>query len=258
MKKLLLIGLLVITMFGCRQKLPNENEGVPPRPVPTHIDQCIYPMPGEQAEIVPPSPVKAFYSTAFVPEEQELAGVSVPVPRNCRILNTKGSCVWCSLELAGRYAEIKELYDITKNPRDGGDPRCQGGSSPSPVRAFLNDKHIKYEMIEDKSKTDWLVQKVKIERRPVCFAIPGHMLSLVHYDPDTKMIKVIDNADHTLSVQQWSWDKFHRLWSGWAYVIYGEPDIIPFKYNPWNLIPIIDGATGEALPMQRDYFPIPK
>ena len=126
MKKLFLIllgcvlfAIPTLIYFNTNQLWPNN--------------QCIYDTP----DLVPPGPIKAFYSTAYAPESEELEDVQVPVPRSCRILNTKGNCVWCSLEVAARYAEITSLYNITKNVRDGGDPHCQGGSSPEPVKNFL-------------------------------------------------------------------------------------------------------------------------
>lgn len=191
------------------------------------------------------------YETEYLDEDKELEGVQVPIPRKDRIFNTKGNCVWCSLETLGRYAGNIPVLNITKNVRDGGDPRCQGGSSPSPVRSFLDAKKIKYEMITDRRRTDFLVKYCKVERRGVAFDIPGHMLTLVHYDPDTKIVKVIDNADRTLSVQTWTWEKFHRIWGGWAYVIFGEPDLIPYKYFTWRDIPI------EGQEHSREYFPLP-
>lgn len=210
-----------------------------------------YAVPKGETEIGP-KVVNYTYRSAPIPEAEELEGLQVPVPRDCRILNTKGNCVWCSLELLARYAEYKELYNITKNVRDGGDPRCQGGSSPSPVRRFLEAEKIKYEMITNGDRS-FLEKYCKVQRRGVAFDIPGHMLNLVHYDPETKIIKVIDNADRSLSVQTWSWEKFHRLWGGWAYVIFREPDLIPYKYNPWRSIPIM-GIKEE---ISREYLPVP-
>lgn len=209
-----------------------------------------YPIPVNEVEIGPG--VRTYFYAHQIPEEQELEGLQVPVPRDCRIINTKGNCVWCSLELAGRYQGMTELHNITKNVRDGGDPRCQGGSSPSPVRSFLEDENIKYEMITNGDK-NFLIKYCKGQRRPVCFDVPGHMLNLVHYDPDTKLVKVIDNADHSLSVQTWSWEKFHSRWGGWAYVVFGEPDLLPYKYNTWRLIPIIGGEDK----YHEDFLPIP-
>lgn len=62
-----------------------------------------------------------------------------------------------------------------------------------PVRSFLDNRiknglKIRYEMITDKRNTDFLVKYCKFERRGVAFAIPGHMLTLIHYDPETKVI----------------------------------------------------------------------
>lgn len=192
-------------------------------------------------EIIGPGLQVYTYTDNPVPEEIELKDVQVPIPRSMRVLNTKGCCVWSSAEVLAYYAELKTLYGITKDVRDGGNPYTQGGASSGNVKYFFDKKHIKYEMIVDKSNTAFLVRGCKIERRGVAFGIRGHMLNLVHYDPDTKIVKVIDNADRSLSVQTWSWEKFHRVWSGWAYVIYAEPDIIPFKYVTLpNWFPIVN------------------
>lgn len=210
-------------------------------------------------QIIGPGVQVYTYTETPLSEEEELKDIQVPVPRKDRVINTKGNCVWCSLELLGRFAEIKQLYNITLNPRNGGDPACQGGSWDGPVRAFLNKRKIRYEMVTDRRRTDFLVRGCKIERRGVAFDIPGHMLTLVHYDPDTKIIKVIDNADRSLSVQTWSWEKFHRLWAGWAYIIYAEPDIIPYKYvSLANRIPIKHRNGTPATPLDKHYIPMPK
>ena len=95
---------------------------------------------------------------------------------------------------------------------------------------------------------------------PVLFAIPRMAGWLAHWkesldDPDTKIIKIIDNADRNLAVQTWSWEKFHRIWGGWAYVIFNEPDPIPYKYNPWTAMPV--QQRGQELHITREYFPLP-
>lgn len=202
--------------------------------------------------------VKLYTFQNTIPDEEvELKDVQVPVPRSMRILNTKGNCVWCSLEVLARYAEMEELYGITRDVSDGGDPRCQGGSSPSPVRSFLNSKNITYEMATDYAEGEKiLIKACKEERRGVAFGIPGHMLNCVHYDPETKIIKVIDNADRSLSVQTWSWEKFHSKWDGWCYAIYGKPDKIPLKYETLvDKIPIID-TTDPQGKYPKGYIPI--
>jgi hypothetical protein len=192
-------------------------------------------------EIIGPGLQVYTYTNAPVPEEIELKDVQVPIPRSMRVLNTKGCCVWSSAEVLAYYAELKALYGITKDVRDGGDRYTQGGASSGNVKYFFAQKKIKYEMIVDKSNTAFLVRGCKIERRGVAFGIRGHMLNLVHYDPETKIVKVIDNADRSLSVQTWTWEKFHNVWSGWAYIIYAEPDIIPFKYVTLpNWFPIVN------------------
>jgi len=219
------------------------------------LDQCVYSV--SSGLDGAPGPLNNFYQTKKVPENKELRGVQVPIPRKDRVLNENGNCVWCSLEMLARYAEIKSLYDITKDPEDGGDPRCQDGAWWPPVKALLDEKKIKYRVVwpQDTTRTDLLIRGCKIERRGVAFDIKGHMLVLVHYDPNKKIIKVIDNADRSLSIQTWSWEKFHKVWRGWAFMIYGDPDIIPQKNNPWNKIPI--ERNGKLLAVPPKYLPIP-
>src|SRR4051812_15544159 len=58
--------------------------------------------------------------------DDELDGVQVPVPMKDRVFNATGTqCVWCSLELLGRWAEEPKLVGLTKQ-RD-----CQSYSSAS-------------------------------------------------------------------------------------------------------------------------------
>jgi hypothetical protein len=84
------------------------------------------------------------------------------------------------------------------------------------------------------------------------------MLNCIHYDPETKVVKVIDNADRSLSVQTWTWEKFHSRWDGWCYIIYGDPDIVPDKYTTIaNKIPIID-KNGQQGNYDKRYIPKPK
>lgn len=245
MKKLATLLCFALTLYGCSFEPPPSNHSHQHFDVPTI------------------GPDVKMYKTAS--EENELEGVQVPVPRDCRILNRKGSCVWCSMELLGRYAEIKSLYGITKNPGDGGDPRCQGAANINHVRSFLQSKGIRYEDVLPYGGSDpgrvkgkaLLVKACKTERRGAAFAIPGHMLVCVHYDPDTKTVKVIDNADWGLNIQTWSWEKFHRVWDGWVYVLYGDPDIVPNKYTSLpNQIPIKDRNNKQGK-YDKDYIPSP-
>lgn len=251
-----LIAILVFS-FGCYAApavVPAINSNLPLSLRIGRENTVPYPIPASEKEIGPSVPN---YTFAGVPlsEEEELEGLQVPVPRSMRVLNTKGCCVWSSMQVAANYSGMTQLYGITKDVKDGGDRRCQGGSSPSPVRSFLEDEKIKFDMIEN-GDVKFLIKYCKEQRRPVCFDIPGHMLNLVHYDPDTKLIKIIDNADYSLSVQTWSWEKFHSKWQGWAYVIIGEPDNILYMYDTYQFIGVTYGDKDFVAP--KGYFPLPK
>jgi len=217
-----------------------------------------YPIPPGEIEIGPGT--KAYYTASKVqiPEAIENAGIQCPVPKKDRIINTKGNCVWCSISLSSRYAGITKLYNISADVSKGGDRRCQGGSSPSPVRQFLEAEHIKYDMITNGDRS-FLVKYCKEQRRMLSVGQPGHMLSMVHYDPDTKTIKIIDNADWSLSVQQVNWDKWHQRWDGWAVAVIGEPDLVPYKLNCWKKIPFLfPEDTNRFGRLGLEYFASPQ
>jgi len=197
--------------------------------------------------------VKFYTSTAVEPD---LDSIHVPVPMKDRVPNRSGNCVWCSIELLGRFAEEPKLLDISLG---------RGGAEPINVRPVLDRLGIKYKMnpLGSRHKTkeaieEFFVKAVKIERRGVGVAINNnHMLVCVHYDPDTKTVMVIDNADRKLAVQQWDWESFHRQWDGWCIIIYADKDIIPYKYTTIaNRLPIVD-MTDVPRKYDKKYIPSP-
>lgn len=179
-------------------------------------------------------------------------GVQVPIPMKDRVYNKTGiQCCWSSAETLARYAEIKILYDLTERPE------YRSYANPDPVKRMFNRFNVKYKMQYAGNKdTKILIQTCKIERRGIAFAISGHVMVLVHFDPKADVVKYINNSDRTLAIRTWSMEKFMRVWTGWCYVPYGEPDLIPRKYNPWRRIPIINKMHDRA-EFKEDYLAVP-
>lgn len=184
------------------------------------------------------NPVKVcFYEDVIVQVKTALNvddtdGVQVPIERKDRVRNKTGvQCVWSSHETLARYAEIKELYDIT----DMREYKSYAG--PDNARRMLERFNIKYKMTTTKD-VSLLDQACRVEHRGATFDVPGHMMTLVHFSQKDGIVKYIDNSDKTLAIRTMSMKEFMRRWCGWAVVIYGEPDKVPFIANPWRIIPI--------------------
>ena len=220
-------------------------------PIPTG-----YEVPADEVEIGP-NVVHYTYTTKKISEEEELKDVQVPIPRVLRLLNTKGQCVYSSMSVLARYAKIKKLYYICNDvddPVHPGDARCQSGSSPTPTRKVLDSYNVKYDMITNYDY-NFFKKYVQQQRRGAAFDVVGHMMNIVHFSEEEGIVKVIDNADWSLSVQTWSMAKFKKVWRGWAYVVFAEDDIVPYYYDPYVNLGIDN--NGNIL-YRKEYFPIPK
>ena len=147
------------------------------------------------------------------PEDEDLSNVQVPIPIKDRVPNRTGTqCVWSSFETIARYAEESRLYDITRMKE------YKSYASPSAARAMLARFEITYEMTT-KGDRSILIKGCSIERRGAVFAVPGHMMTMVHYDEKEGIVKYINNSDPKLKVRTWSMKEFNKRWDGWAAII---------------------------------------
>lgn len=176
--------------------------------------------------------IAAKFKAAF--DIDDTVDLQVPIPRDCRIPNRTGSqCVWSSHETLARYAYITPLYDLTRRPEYGG--RAGSASAASMLHKF----RVNYQMTVVKDFS-LLERACAIEHRGVAFDVPGHMMTMVHFDKVAGVVKYIDNSDSTLSVRTMSMETFKKQWCGWAVVIYGSPDQLPLRLSPWQGIPVLD------------------
>src|SRR5690606_23267490 len=118
--------------------------------------------------------------------------VMVPIPMKDRVFNKTGiQCVWCSLETIGRYAEEPKLIGMTELPD------CKSYSSPSSAARKLRELNVKFEQTTSRSDRSLIIKSVVKERRGCLFAVPGHAMTLVHYDEEKGVVKYINNSDRT-------------------------------------------------------------
>lgn len=144
------------------------------------------------------------------------AEIQVDIAKEDRVPNKTGiQCVWSSIETVARHNKIEELYDLTE------DSRCKSFAGPSSAAKILKEKKIKFEQTVSEKDISLLIKGCKEERWGVCFGIPGHMMTMVHFDHENeKIVKYIDNSDKTLSVRTWTLNQFYSKWDGWVLMIY--------------------------------------
>lgn len=184
--------------------------------------------------------------------DDNLADVMVPIPMKNRVFNKTGiQCVWCSLETLGRFAEEPKLIDMTEMPD------CKSYASPNSAGFKLRQLKVRYEQTTSKTDRSLLIRAVVNERRGCLFDVPGHAMTLIHYDEEKKIVKYINNGDSSLAIRTWTMNEFNRRWDGWICVIYADNDIVPLKYFAGFKLPIIDrnNTQGEYL---KNYILMPK
>lgn len=217
---------------------------------PVPMDR-MYPDPHHEVK----NPVAEYEGT---PEEDELKDVQVPVPMKDRVFNRTGiQCVWCSIELMGRWAEEPKLIGppCMTDWKD-----CKSYSGPASAGRKLNQIKVKFEQVTNKQAGRALLRKaVAEERRGALFAVPGHAMNIVHYDEAKKVVKYINNSDKSLKIRTWTMDEFEKRWEGWVLVIYADKDIIPQKFAPPAvfLLPIIDRNNPQGQYDPKMYIPFP-
>lgn len=230
MKKILIMICLFLSIGAIAPLKNNVGE------VKNVTHTQLYPNPGQ---IVSFNPVATYEGEP----DENLSDVMVPIPMEDRVFNKTGiQCVWCSLETIGRFAKEKKLVDLTELSD------CKSYASPSSAARKLKELGVRYEQTTSTSDRSLILKSVVQERRGCLFSIPGHAMTLVHYDENKGIVKYINNSDSTLQIRTWTMSEFNRRWDGWVCVIYADHDIIPDKYKPKvpNL-PITDrnGPQGE-------------
>ena len=159
----------------------------------------------------------------------------VPIPLEDRVFNKTGiQCVWATIESLGRYGGEPKLIGLTEHPD------CKGYASPSSLAIKLKKLNVKFEQTTSRSNRNLIIKSVVKERRGCLFAIPGHAMTLVHYDEKEGIVKYINNSDKNLKVRTWTMKEFDQRWDGWVCVIYPDIDLMYRKYNNIYTIPIID------------------
>jgi hypothetical protein len=155
-----------------------------------------------------------------IPIDPELIDVQVPIIKENRKYNESGvQCVWCSLENLARHHKVVALYDLTDIYKQA--------TGPGYVGYVLKSRNIKYKQIQSsKEKGIAFIKEYVVEKKfGVGIGLQGiHMINLVHFDEEQKIVKVIDNGGpNALKIQTWTMDQFMNRFDGWVITIF-PPD----------------------------------
>lgn len=179
--------------------------------------------------------------------DEDIEDLQVPIPKEDRVPNRTGiQCVWSSIETLARYCGEDRLYDLTYNDN------YKSYASPYNARRMFEKYGIEYEMTTSKSDKTLLIKGCVIEKRGCAFGIPGHVMTMVHYDEEKKIVKYIDNSDPNLKIRVWNMSEFNRRWDGWAMIVRAKNDKISKKQN----IPIKDRNGNQGV-YDMNYIFIP-
>lgn len=170
-------------------------------------------------------------------EDENLDNLQAPIPMEDRVPNRTGiQCVWSSIETLARYCGEERLYNITYNDN------YKSYASPNSTRRMFEKYEIEYEMTTSTKDRSLLIKGCVMENRGCGFGIPGHVMTMVHYDEEKGIVKYIDNSDPQLKIRVWSMSEFDRRWDGWAFIIRAKNDRISARKD----IPIKDRSSEQG------------
>jgi hypothetical protein len=152
-----------------------------------------------------------------------------PINKENRIRNVNNkNCAFNSIEMLARRGGETKLFGISE--------KFEGPVNQWQIDDMLKKSGVRYKLNSLGNKNhkvvyEFLVIPCQYEKRGVAISLEVtasvcHMVNVVHYDIEKKIVAIIDNADPKLEIKLQDWDTFHRRWNGMAVVIY--PDKDPF------------------------------
>ncbi|WP_373649014.1 hypothetical protein [Schlesneria sp. DSM 10557] len=149
--------------------------------------------------------------------------------------NPDGSCVQCSIGLAGVHANDLNAALLLWDSEYG--PAERGGSYPSRVEAYCNKRGIKAWSVTGQTIDDtlpWMEWSARTGRFAAIGAGTAHFQTLYGFDPRTREFFVLNN-NSTHRVDRYSERDFRALHaaSGFWVVILEKPSSVPPQINPW-------------------------
>jgi hypothetical protein len=152
----------------------------------------------------------------------------IPVEIRELFRNPDGSCVQCSNGMAGWQINVPQLTLLLWNSEYG--PAVRGGSSPSRVENYCNQRGIKVYNVTGSGTWDFMRWAAKTGRFCAIGAGSRHFQFLYGWDPQTNRWYVCNN-NSPQRIDEYSWtgfQKLHRSSGEWVVV----PDYPPMPMAP--------------------------
>lgn len=160
----------------------------------------------------------------------------VPGDQRERFRNPDGSCVQCSIALAGVHQNIPAAEFLLWDSPYGSEVR--GGSWPERVKTYCNERGIVAYNIEGRETMAWIEWALRNGRYAAVTLDSAHMQTVVGMAADAQTFYVVNN-NSPQKVDQYSRQEFYRRHTadgaGWC-VILQSPVPIPWigpEFRPW-------------------------
>ena len=169
-------------------------------------------------------------ASASAEDDLDVLAVDIPVEQRTRFRNSDGSCVQCSIGMVGVHMNLPAAEMLLWTSEYG--PRVRGGSGPSRVRAYCNDRNIPAYNITGNT-LPWIEWALKTGRGCAIQWGGNHMVTAVGISTDGRRFAVCDN-NSPQRVDWYSREEFTRRHYPWVVVLWGPaPANQPPAYYPW-------------------------
>jgi hypothetical protein len=160
----------------------------------------------------------------------------VPADQRERMRNPDGSCVQCSIAIAGIHHNIPAAEFLLWNSQYG--PAVRGGSWPERVEAFCKDRKIPIYNVEGTQTIQWIDWALQTGRYAAVTYGIAHMITAVGISDDGQYYYLVDNNTPSridkVSRTKFIWEH-RRYGGGWCVILNGPvpaPWVAPSQEEP--------------------------
>ena len=172
----------------------------------------------------------ALVTAAIAADEPPATAHRMELPPDVRVWyrNPDGSCVQCSNGMVGVHNNQIKMSTLLWDSEFG--PKVRGGSSPSRVEKYCNQRSIQVYNVTGSSTWDWMKWAAKTGRFAAIGAGYRHFQTLYGWDEKTNTWFVCNNNSPS-RVDTYTWEAFRRL-----HLSSGQWVVIP-DYPPTPMAP---------------------
>jgi hypothetical protein len=169
-----------------------------------------------------------------VSAQQQIEYNLVPTDQRTRMRNPDGSCVQCSIAIAGVHHNIPSAEFLLVDSEYG--RKVRGGSYPSRVEGYCRERKIDIWNIEGSQSMQWIEWALSTGRYVALTFGRAHMQTAVGMSADRQTFFVVDN-NSPQRVDTYTRDRFlqlHRTHGGGWCVILKGPVPAPWQAPPFT------------------------